>query len=165
MQQHALCAAATLVLGLSLLNSSCAAPKAVQTPIAPTAAPQTGPVEGGLGPPPIPNSRDYYPAEALKKGLTARVGVVLSVDETGQAQNIVVVESGGPEFDRAAKALLSSLHYTVPPDWLSTGGPTKLFRYGVGFQFYDKRVAPFEDHRRMVFMSESMPANWSGGAN
>lgn len=151
MRQHTISTAATLALALSLLCSSCA----VQTPTASTAAPSVGPVESGWGPTALPNSRDYYPERAHRKGITGRVGVVLSVDETGRARHIVVVEPGGPEFDSAAKDLFSSLHFNVPPDWLSTGGPTKLFRWGVIFQFPDAHPAPFEDHRQMVWVTTS----------
>jgi TonB family protein len=102
----------------------------------------------------MPTSRDYYPLAARRQGITGRVGLECSVDERGYAQNIVVVESGGPLLDDAAKRLFSDVHFLIPSDWSTIGGPTKRFRYGAIFQLLGKpRVPQFDDDRHIMVIT------------
>lgn len=142
MRQRTFSVATTLALATTLtwLGLFCAAPTRAD--------------QAAVGPMPWPNTRDYYPSKAKREGLSGRVGLECSVDEKGRAGNIVVLESGGPLFDDAAKRLFSDVHFRIPPDWSATGGPAKRFLYGVIFQFVGKpSVAPFEDNRRTVIIT------------
>lgn len=104
---------------------------------------------------PWPNSRDYYPSNEKREGITGRVGLVCSVDEKGFARGIVVLESGGPSFDAAAKRLYSDVHFRIPADWAASGGPEKRFRYGVVFRLIGKPEVPvFEDGREMMIITQ-----------
>jgi TonB family protein len=107
----------------------CAKPKADDTPVK-------------WGPPTL----DYYPWKARRDGVTGRVGLECSVDETGHARKIVVSESGGHLLDDGAKKLLADLRFKVPTDWSATGGPAQC--YGVIFRLAGKPdVACFDDNR------------------
>jgi TonB family protein len=86
-------------------------------------------------------TRDYYPWKAKRQGITGRVGLECSVDEKGRVRNIVVLESGGPLLDDAAKKLLSDMRFTISPDWLATGGPTQRWRFGVIFRLVGNRMS------------------------
>jgi TonB family protein len=101
-----------------------------------------------------PTSHDYYPPKAKQQGLTGRVGLGCSVNEKGYARDIVIVESGGPLFDEAAKKIFFDHHFVIPSDWSATGGPAKRFRYGVIFRLIGKPdVPPFGDNRRTVVIT------------
>ena len=101
-----------------------------------------------------PSSRDYYPAKAKRLGITGRVGIECSVDELGHARNIVILESADPLLNDAARDVISDQHFRMPPDWSTTGGPAKRFRYGVIFRLSGKPdVAPFEDNRQVAIIT------------
>jgi len=101
-----------------------------------------------------PSSHDYYPPKAKRQGITGRVGLECSVDARGYARKVVVLESGGPLLDEAAKNILYDAHFSIPADWSATGGPTKRFKYGVIFRLVGKPDVPqFDDHRRTVILS------------
>jgi TonB family protein len=100
--------------------------------------------------------RSYYPAPARRLGLTGRVGLEYSVDANGRPSGIVVADSAGKVLDNAAKQLLSDQHFTIPADWVATGGPEKRYRLGVIFQLTNKpKVPPFEDNRQTVVITVS----------
>jgi TonB family protein len=108
----------------------------------------------------FPNTHDYYPPKARSKGITGRVGLEYSVDARGRAQNIVIVESGGPLLDAGAKKLAADGNYTIPANWAAIGGPARRLRMGMIFQLVGKpRVAPFEDNRPTVVVT-GVPYRW-----
>jgi TonB family protein len=109
-----------------------------------------------IGPMLLPSARDYYPSQARQQGVTGRVGLECSVDRRGYARSIVIVESGGPVFDDAARKLFSDEHFRIPRDWSTTGGPAKRFLYGVIFDLHGKPpVALFDDKRETVVITSS----------
>jgi hypothetical protein len=82
------------------------------------------------------------------------IGLECSIDESGHARNIVVLESAGPVLDDGAKKILADTHFEVPTDWSSTGGPTRRVRYGFLFRLTGKPdVACFEDERQTVVVT------------
>lgn len=117
------------------------------------AGPATAP---GFGRSSVRFDRENYPSKARREGITGRVGLECSVDAKGYVHDIVVLESGGPVLDDAARTIFSDARLLVPPDWAVTGGPTKRFRYGVIFRMAGKtEVAPFDDHRQTVVITAS----------
>lgn len=138
--QRASCAALALAVAVALSSSGCTA-----------LAHATGAGEAARGPSLVPSGRDYYPQLARELGLTGRVGVECSVDGRGEAQDLVIVESGGLVLDDAARKVFSDQRFLIPPDWSTRGGPANRYRYGVIFQLRGKpAVAPFEDKRLTV---------------
>jgi TonB family protein len=102
-----------------------------------------------------PPTLDYYPRKANRDGVTGRVGLEYSIDETGHARNIIILESGGPLLDDGAKKLLADVRFKVPTDWSATGGPTRRWHYGVIFRLVGKPdVACFEDNRETVVLTD-----------
>jgi TonB family protein len=104
----------------------------------------------------------FYPPEAHRRGLTGRVCLAYSVDTTGFARNVVVLESGSPLFEEQAKRLLSATHFDVPPDWDSTGGPKKRYRMGVIFNLTNKPKRPRfgDDIPTAVITGTSLSNGW-----
>jgi TonB family protein len=143
MRQRALSAVVTLAIAIVL-----ASPLIALVPTAKAADPATGPVVP-------PFTDDYYPRKAKRQGITGRVGLECSVDEKGRVRHIVVLESGGPLLDDAAKKLFADMRFNVPPNWSATGGPAQRLRYGVIFRLAGKPdVAPFEDNRQTVVITD-----------
>lgn len=106
------------------------------------------------GPSLAPTGRDDYPPVAEHLGLTGRVGLECSVDARGNAQDIVILESGGLVLDDAARKVFAQGHFLVPPDWSTSGGPARRFPYGVIFQLPGKPdVAHFADNRLTVVVT------------
>jgi TonB family protein len=127
---------------------------AVQTPSAGSVQRPVAASDDPRGPSLWPSSRDYYPLNARRLGITGRVGLECSVDERGYARGIVILESAGPVLDEAAREVLSDQHFRVPPDWSATAGPAKRFRYGVIFRLTGKPDVPrFEDNRHIVIIT------------
>lgn len=60
------------------------------------------------GPDPVPS---FYPADLKAQGIEGDVTVALTVLPDGSTADIVVVKSGGAEFDRAAKDVMSSAKF------------------------------------------------------
>lgn len=142
-----------VALVLVLVLTGCRTGTAHPAPPLPPAAPVE--VAHGPGPMPWPITRDYYPASEKRRGVTGRVGLALSVDAKGAARDIVVLESGGPSFDAAAKTLYSDVHFRIPADWAASGGPEKRFRYGVVFRLIGKPEVPdFEDGRHTLIITQ-----------
>ena len=87
-------------------------------------------------------------AEAKRLGLTGRVGLECSIDMNGHAQNITISDATNSLLDKHAAALLSSGHFDLPDDWVTTGGPERRYRIGVIFELTNKPSVPkFEDGR------------------
>jgi TonB family protein len=119
-------------------------------------APMAQAEDAEQGPMLMPNSHDYYPWSARRAAETGRVGLECSINDRGQAQEIVVLESGGKAFDNAAKRLFYDAHFRLPPGWSASGGPKKRFRYGVIFRLIGKPEVPyFDDHRRLVVITQN----------
>jgi len=99
----------------------------------------------------IPNTMPFYPAEAKRLGLTGRVGLECSIDMNGHAQNITISDATNSLLDKHAAALLSSGHFDLPDDWVTTGGPERRYRIGVIFELTNKPSVPkFGDGRTTV---------------
>ena len=102
--------------------------------------------------PPPPFLLDHYPDQAKRQGLTGRVGLEYTVDNKGRRQDIVVLESGGRLFDKAAEAVVSDAHVRIPPD-PATSESGKRYRVGVIFELRGRaKVAAFEDGRETVVL-------------
>jgi TonB family protein len=102
----------------------------------------------------IPNSRDYYPPQAKRQGITGRVGLECNVDARGRARDVVILESGGPLLDEGAKHLLYDGQFHVPDGWSASVGPTKRFRYGIIFRINGKpEPAIYNDDRGLVVVT------------
>jgi TonB family protein len=150
MRQHRFGAVLVVLHALALSLSGCS----VQTPAARSVQRPVAASDDPRGPGLWPSSRDYYPLNARRLGITGRVGLECSVDERGYARDIVILESAGPVLDEAARKVLSDQHFRVPDDWSATAGPAKRFRYGVIFRLTGKPdVARFEDNRHFVIIT------------
>ena len=74
-----------------------------------------------------------YPSEALESGSEADVLLELAISDSGVVLAAVVLESGGPEFDKSA--LQAALSFRFEPGLDSIGGPTSArIRYRYLFQ-------------------------------
>jgi TonB family protein len=101
----------------------------------------------------------FYPAEARRLGLTGRVGLECSIDMNGHPQNITVVDPSGSLLDKHAVQLLSIGHFTLPEDWLMTGGPETRYRIGITFELSNKAPVPqfLDGHRTINVKSTGIP--------
>jgi TonB family protein len=102
-----------------------------------TPAYEATPLRGRANP-----KRDYYPAPAIRQGITGRVCLAYSVDNRGHATNIEVLESGGPLLDGAARQFITAFGFNLPSGWAATAGSAKRYRLGVVFDLASKPRVP-----------------------
>lgn len=76
-----------------------------------------------------------YPETARIAAVQGRVLVVFTITKRGRADEpIVMAAEPVKEFDEAAIRAIKQIRFTVPEDWVATGGPEYHFQISVLFK-------------------------------
>jgi hypothetical protein len=88
------------------------------------------------------SAKEFFPASMKRQELVGRVLLAYSVNQKGQPESMLTLFSDHRDFEKGAKEMLKQMRFTVPSDWVESGGLERRYRFWFIFEIAGKPKPP-----------------------